>query len=138
MFPDRLGGLLFGDPAGAPVFGKLRADFRDQPLGLKLQQRLPDGLEFLRAALVDAIVQQRAQFVWVGRSEFAHTGIVPQHGRAAKGKRRTGVTKFYRVEIAKTFVATASPDRFSMSGGFTPFAGGSVAFENWATRIKSE
>ena len=80
MFPDGLGGLLFRDPAGAPVFGKLGTDFRDQPLGLKLQQRLPDGLEFLRAAMVDAFVQEGAQVVWVGCGELAHA----EHGATAR------------------------------------------------------
>ena len=90
MFPDGLGGLLFRDPAGAPIFGKLRADFRDQPLGFKLEQRLPDGFEFLRAALVDAIVQQRAQFVWVGRGELAHAEHRATARTGGKGKEANG------------------------------------------------
>ena len=90
MFPDRLGGLLFRDPAGAPVFGKLGTDFRDQPLGLKLQQRLPDGFEFLRAAMVDAITQQRTQFVWVSRGELAHAEHRATARAGGKGKEANG------------------------------------------------
>jgi hypothetical protein len=62
-------GIVF---SSKPVTFGIRSHCGEKTFGFPLEQKLAHGIQFLRAALVDAFVQPGAQFPQVGRGELAH------------------------------------------------------------------
>ena len=80
-------GIVF---ACEPVSFGIGGHLGEKPFRFAFEQELANSVQFLQAALVDAFVQQRAQFVWVGRGELAHAEHRATPQVAGKGKEGDG------------------------------------------------
>ena len=69
-----------------PVSFGIRSHLVEKPFRFAFEQQFANSLQFVRAALVDAFVQERAQFVWVGRGELAHAEHLATARTGGKGK----------------------------------------------------
>ena len=73
-----------------PVHFGIRSHLIEKPFRFAFEQQFANSLQFLRAALVDAFVQERAQFLRIGGGEFAHAGHRATARAGGKGKEANG------------------------------------------------
>jgi triacylglycerol esterase/lipase EstA (alpha/beta hydrolase family) len=87
VFADGLGDLFLGDFPAAPVLVHFESHLVKQALRLEKQERLAHGLQFLIGGVLDALAQQRAEFLGVGGGECAHGASLPRDARFDKVRR---------------------------------------------------
>ena len=80
---DGGGDAILGDPAGFPVCLQPTAQFICQPMGLQPQQEAMHCRDFFRAGIIQPLVQQGKQFLWIsgnGGGEAVHAAKIATAG----------------------------------------------------------